>query len=78
MILEKLPALQSLTPEEKWTLIDELWNALAQEMENSPANAETVALLEERFAQYIANPSATAGSVEEVFARLVERKRSWS
>jgi len=30
MLLEKLPAVQSLAPEEKWLLIDELWSDLAR------------------------------------------------
>lgn len=77
MLLEKLPAVQSLAPEEKWLLIDELWRDLARQLEKSPADAETVALLEARFAEYLANPETTGSPAEEVFARLAERKRQW-
>jgi putative addiction module component (TIGR02574 family) len=77
MLLEKLPAVQSLAPEEKWLLIDELWRDLARQLENSPADAQTIALLEARFAEYLANPEATGKPTEEVFARLAERKRQW-
>jgi putative addiction module component (TIGR02574 family) len=77
MLLEKLPAIQSLAPEEKWLLIDELWSDLARQVESAPADAQTVALLEARFAEYCANPDTTAHPMEEVFARLAERKRQW-
>jgi putative addiction module component (TIGR02574 family) len=77
MLLEKLPAVQLLAPEEKWLLIDELWNDLARQVENAPADAQTLALLETRYAEYLANPTATASPAEDVFARLAERKRQW-
>jgi putative addiction module component (TIGR02574 family) len=76
MLLEKLPDIQSLAPEEKWVLIDELWSDLARHVESAPADAETVALLEARFAEYLADPT-TSSTVDEVFARLAERKRQW-
>ncbi|MEI9894162.1 MAG: addiction module protein [Chthoniobacter sp.] len=77
MLLEKLPAVQLLAPEEKWLLIDELWRDLARQVENAPTDAETLALLEARFAEYLADPAAAASPAEEVFARLAERKRQW-
>ena len=77
MLLEKFPDVQSLAPEEKWALIDELWSDLARQTENSPADAQVVALLESRFAEHLANPAKTADPVDEVFARLAERKRQW-
>jgi len=46
-------------------------------VENAPADAQVVALLEQRFAQHLADPEGRAGTVEEVFARLAERKRQW-
>jgi putative addiction module component (TIGR02574 family) len=77
MMLEKLPAVQSLAPEEKWLLIDELWSDLARQVEKAPADAQTLALLEARFAEYLANPTSAASPVEEVFARLAGRKQQW-
>ena len=76
MLLEKLPEVQSLPPEEKWRLIDELWNDLARQLEGAPPDANVVALLEQRFADYLADPSQ-ARSADEVFTRLAERKRQW-
>ena len=77
MLLEKLPDIQSLAPEEKWLLIDELWSDLARQLEGAPADAQTLALLEARFAEYLAKPDEAASPAEEVFARLAERKRQW-
>ena len=76
MLIEKLPEVQSLPAEEKWLLIEELWQDLARQIEESPANAEVVELLEKRFAGYLADPSQASG-VEDVFARLAERKKAW-
>ena len=77
MLLEKLPAIQSLAPEEKWLLIDELWSDLARHVESVPADAQTLALLEARFAEYLTDPATTSSPVEDVMARLAERKRQW-
>lgn len=77
MLLEKLPEVQSLAPEEKWLLIDELWRDLARQPESSPADAQTAALLEARFAEYLAHPETTASPAEEGFVWLAERKRQW-
>lgn len=77
MLLEKLPDVQSLAPEEKWLLIDELWGELAQYLKDAPPDAQTFALLEARFSEYLANPTASASPADEVFARLAERKRQW-
>jgi hypothetical protein len=33
MLLEKLPEVRSLSVEDKWRLIDELWSDLAREVE---------------------------------------------
>ena len=77
MLLEKLPAVQSLAPEEKWLLIDELWRDLVRQLEGKPADTQTLALLEARFSHYLNDPTNTPGSVDEVFARLAERKRQW-
>ena len=76
MLLEKLPEVQSLPPEEKWRLIDELWRDLATQVEDAPADANVVELLEERFQAYLADPSQ-ARPVDEVFGRLAEKKRQW-
>jgi hypothetical protein len=39
MLLERLPEVQSLSVEDKWRLIDELWSDLAQEGEHKNPGA---------------------------------------
>jgi putative addiction module component (TIGR02574 family) len=75
MVIEKLPEVQALAPEEKWMLIDELWQDLAEQSRQSPVDAELVRKLEARFAEYLADPSK-GSPAEEVFARLAQRKRA--
>ena len=69
MHLEKLPEVQSLTPEDKWRLIDELWSDLARQVEGAGPDTNIVEILEKRFSNYLADPSQGRGA-EEVFARL--------
>ena len=76
MLLETLPAVQSLTPEEKWRLIEELWRDLARQVENAEPNLNIVELLEKRFSDYLADPSQ-ARETDDVFRTLGERKREW-
>lgn len=76
MLLEKLPDVQSLPPQEKWRLIDELWTDLARQLEAAPPDANVVALLEQRFADYLTDPSQGRPATD-VFTRLAERKRQW-
>jgi putative addiction module component (TIGR02574 family) len=75
MLIEKLPNVQSLPLEEKWLLIDELWQDLAHRIESSPADANVVELLEKRFADYLADPSL-AKPTDQVFERLAGLKRA--
>jgi putative addiction module component (TIGR02574 family) len=76
MLLERLPEVQSLAPEDKWRLIDGLWRDLAGQLDAAGPEAKVVELLEQRFAAYLADPSQ-ARPADEVFARLAERKRRW-
>jgi len=76
MLIEKLPDVQSLPLEEKWLLIEELWQEVARQVESTPADADVVKLLEARFADYLADPSQ-ASPAETAFERLAERKRTW-
>jgi putative addiction module component (TIGR02574 family) len=76
MLIEKLPEVQSLPVEEKWRLIDELWQNLAQQVEGAAPDTNVIAFLENRFADYLADPSQ-ARPMDETFARLAERKRTW-
>jgi putative addiction module component (TIGR02574 family) len=76
MLLERLPEVQSLAPQDKWRLIDELWCDLAQQVEVAGTDAKIVELLEKRFSDYLADPSQ-GRPADEVFARLAGRKRQW-
>jgi len=76
MLIEKLPDVQSLPVEEKWLLIDELWQNIAQQVRSVAPDEDVIALLENRFADYLADPSQ-ARPMDETFARLAERKRTW-
>ncbi|HEY3900759.1 MAG TPA: addiction module protein [Chthoniobacter sp.] len=57
MILDKMPDVQRLSHDEKWTLIQELWQELlpAEELEPRP---EVVELLDARMAEFQRNPAA--------------------
>ena len=76
MLLERFPEVQSLAPQDKWLLIDELWCDLARQVEGEAPNVNIVELLEKRFSDYLADPSQ-GGSADDVFTRLAEHKRQW-
>ena len=76
MLLERLPEVQALAPEDKWRLIDELWRDLARQLDAAGPEANVVELLEQRFSAYLTDPSQ-ARPADEVFANLAERKRWW-
>lgn len=68
MVLESIPALAQLTPDERLILAAELWreNAVGETEEPDPA---IVSLLQERMAQYEASPESVS-TWDEVKARL--------
>ena len=76
MLLERFPKVQSLGPEDKWRLIDELWSDLAQQVEGEAPNENIVELLEKRFSDYLVDPSQ-GQPADDAFARLAEHKRQW-
>jgi putative addiction module component (TIGR02574 family) len=76
VLLERLPEVQSLSVEDKWRLIDELWSDLAQEVERGGVDENTLALLNQRFEEYVQDPGQ-AQPHEACLARLAERKRQW-
>lgn len=76
MLLERLPEVQSLSVEDKWRLIDELWSDLAREVERAGADENTLALLNQRFEEYLQDPDQ-ARPLYACLARLAERKRQW-
>jgi putative addiction module component (TIGR02574 family) len=76
MLLERLPEVQALSADDKWRLIDELWSDLARELESAGPDSNVVELLEERFSDYLKDPSQ-AQPLDVSLARFVERKRRW-
>ncbi len=73
MILDHLPDVQALAPDEKWQLLDELWKDLARTVESTSPDAATIALLEAREAEYQSDPDAVR-TWADVQTRLAEHK----
>jgi hypothetical protein len=60
VLLEKMPEVQSLTPDDKWRLIDELWSDLARQVEGAGPDTNIVEILEKRFSDYLTDPFSGA------------------
>ncbi len=56
MIAERLPGVADLSPQEKWILAGELWDAVAEDPQAVPQNDAQRALVRERWEQYVGNP----------------------
>jgi putative addiction module component (TIGR02574 family) len=56
MIAERLPGVSELSPQEKWILAGELWDAVAEDPKAVPQNDAQRKLIRERWEQYQANP----------------------
>ena len=76
MLLERLPEVQSLSVEDKWRLLDELRCDLAREVERAGVDENTLALLNQRFEEYVQDPTQ-AQPLGACLGRLAERKREW-
>ena len=72
MILEKLPAVQQLTPSEKSQLVEELWDCWLPR-EDAATSATIVELLEARMEHYRKHPE-TASTRDEVKQRISARR----
>jgi putative addiction module component (TIGR02574 family) len=72
MILEKLPAVQQLTPTEQSQLVEELWERWLPR-DDEPTNAAIVELLQARMEHYRQHPES-AVTWDEVKQRI-ERLR---
>jgi putative addiction module component (TIGR02574 family) len=68
MILDKLPNVQQLSHDQKWELIDDLWQQLLPPPNHEP-RPEIVALLEARMEEYRRDP-AQGSTWAEAKARL--------
>lgn len=69
MIVEKLPGISDLSPQEKWLLAGELWDSVADVPDAVPQNDAQKALVMERWEQYLANPDQ-GSTWEEIKQRL--------
>lgn len=71
MILETMPAIQGLTVDQKLRLLWEIWEDVSSDTTVSPG---TAALLEERLAEYEANPQDVR-TTDEVTAGILQLKK---
>jgi putative addiction module component (TIGR02574 family) len=74
MIVEQLPEVQKLSPEDKLVLAAELFEEAADCSAEAP-DQDMLAILNERLAEYRANPEAAA-PWSEVKARILCRRES--
>jgi putative addiction module component (TIGR02574 family) len=72
MILEKLPAVQQLTPTEQSQLVEELWERWLPR-DDEPTNAAIVELLQARMEHYRQHPES-AVTWDEVKQRISARR----
>jgi putative addiction module component (TIGR02574 family) len=72
MILETLPALGALTVDQKLRLVFELWQDVSHDNRITP---EVASLLDERLAEYAANPSDVRSTEEITTGILALKKR---
>ena len=59
MIAERIPALKSLSSEEKLILVGELWDELASDPQAFPVRDDHIKLLQERLEKYRQHPEDT-------------------
>ena len=69
MIIERIPAISSLSEDEKYTLVHELLSELSERDGGQP-DSDIVALLEKRYEEYQSNPDAIL-TWDEVKARVL-------
>jgi putative addiction module component (TIGR02574 family) len=62
-----------LTPQEKLLLLAEVWDSLASDDPIIPITDEEKALLERRWAGYLANPASAL--TQEEFERLLDERK---
>jgi putative addiction module component (TIGR02574 family) len=72
MILETLPEVGRLTPDQKLLLVSELWDDLASHPANVPITEEQIEELDRRMDEYRRDPSRTT-TWEAVQQRILGR-----
>ncbi len=73
MILETMPSLRELPPNEKRLLAEELWDKADAEEGEIIVDASVLALLEQRLADHAAQPNS-GSSWEDVKSRVFGRR----
>ncbi len=69
MILERIPEISKLSPEDKLRLANELWQQVAEDPDRIPVSDEHKQLIEQRYQEYLENPDDVV-TWEEVKRRL--------
>jgi putative addiction module component (TIGR02574 family) len=73
MILETMPSLRQLPPNEKRQLAEELWDKADAEEGEVTVDATILSLLEQRLADHAANPQS-GSTWEDVKSRVFGRR----
>ena len=73
MILEKIPAVKSLSSAEKLLLVTELWDDLAAHPADVPVSREQIAELDRRMEEYRKNPGQVT-TWESIQRRLLGKQ----
>jgi hypothetical protein len=71
MILETMPALESLSVDQKLRLV---WELMRDVSRDASINADTAALLDERLSRHDSNPGAVKNT-DEITTGILELKR---
>ncbi|MDR1145584.1 MAG: addiction module protein [Verrucomicrobiales bacterium] len=74
MTLAELPQVAALSVDEKIQLVNELWDSMADELNNSPVSDEEKQLLDDRWEHYQKHPE-TALTLEQCIA-LIDTHRA--
>lgn len=69
MIAERLPGISELSPQEKWLLASELWDAVAEIPGALPAGEAQKPLIRQRWQEYLSNPE-DGSTWEEIKRKL--------
>ncbi len=70
---EAIPTLDTLSSREKLALIEGLWNDVSQEDETLTVTPAQQCLLDARYAEHVANPSAGTTSWSDARDRILKR-----
>jgi putative addiction module component (TIGR02574 family) len=73
MKLADLPEVETLSPDEKLALVDELWASIGTAIEHLEVTEEEKRLLDERWERYLLDPSAAL--TEQEFRSRIETLR---